>query len=886
MSMDKEQKEEKQNDKTKKIFNNEFQKSQEKNAELDKSRTHVVGEIDPRPIHNPKIKRRIITGKVERTQAESTGVPKRRKDPTPNTYSDRFNEQESKPMSSEQEQKTGEVLQTTAKTIPVGMPSSDETKKNNAIEKPGIVLKNEGRFIHTADLSPMPTIVSADEELASLENSDTAKKRVARLKAIAVSGNDNFDDEDDNEYPEQLMLQGFAVNAEVEKVDDQEAEASLKQVRSERAKNFKLFGENEWDTIGDEEVSLDETLENASGENIDKANEKKANRLGLLSIMGSLNNKKKPAKSTKKENTLVSTIEYRAEKDKRRIASYLELLKTKRLIKTLAVLIIGIILLLISLIPAIAYSSSGTYGFAAFGGNPTSYLLLHLFLMIIAGVFSFSELTDGLRSIMARRFSLNFGVFIVFVAAIIQTVLLLFFSDALFREVQPYSACAVMLCVPLLWSRYLCVENKRLGLNVLTEKKDSLCSIETLKENTAYSEISKLIHLDNPEILYSQKTKFISSLIQQIKNEDFSWGFSALLMPIVVGLSVFIGALAAILSRSFIIGYSAFAGVLCLGIPVATSVAAAVLTKVNLKGAPSNSFVTDFTTAKKIAETDAIILDATDILGGDGCNIYGIKTFNSMKIDDAILYTAAMIVKSGGPLSGIFDKVILEKRELLPPVESLSYEDKLGLSAWIHNQRVLVGNRDLLNNHSVLTPDSEFEKKYTHDGRQIIYLAVEGKLSAMFVVSYSSVPEVLSGAKELSRRGITLFVRTIDANITEEFIESRFNLSPNTVKVIPATVGEYYRVCRETLVESIDAAAIHTDNVLSFFRTLRAAFILNDASKIISPIITTGALAGVVLMLLVSVLSNLKQAGSIQLILFQAFWFFGALLISQIKCLK
>ena len=71
--------------------------------------------------------------------------------------------------------------------------------------------------------------------------------------------------------------------------------------------------------------------------------------------------------------------------------------------------------------------------------------------------------------------------------------------------------------------------------------------------------------------------------------------------------------------------------------------------------------------------------------------------------------------------------MILGKRELLPPVENLVYEDKLGLSAWIHGRRVLVGNRDLLINHNVEAPGRESELKYRHDNRQIMYLAVPEK---------------------------------------------------------------------------------------------------------------------------------------------------------------
>lgn len=107
-----------------------------------------------------------------------------------------------------------------------------------------------------------------------------------------------------------------------------------------------------------------------------------------------------------------------------------------------------------------------------------------------------------------------------------------------------------------------------------------------------------------------------------------------------------------------------------------------------------------------------------------------------MRIDDAFLYTAAVVIKSGGALSDVFDSVILSKRDILPPVESLVYEEKLGCSCWINNQRVLVGNRDLLSKHNVTPPSEDEEKKFLKSGRQVIYLAVEGKTAAGFSVEY------------------------------------------------------------------------------------------------------------------------------------------------------
>lgn len=62
------------------------------------------------------------------------------------------------------------------------------------------------------------------------------------------------------------------------------------------------------------------------------------------------------------------------------------------------------------------------------------------------------------------------------------------------------------------------------------------------------------------------------------------------------------------------------------------------------------------------------------------------------------------------------------KTELLYPVESYIYEDGLGLSGWIENKRVLLGTRELMENHSIDGLPSEAKEKEYTNGNVAVYL--------------------------------------------------------------------------------------------------------------------------------------------------------------------
>ena len=91
---------------------------------------------------------------------------------------------------------------------------------------------------------------------------------------------------------------------------------------------------------------------------------------------------------------------------------------------------------------------------------------------------------------------------------------------------------------------------------------------------------------------------------------------------------------------------------------------------------------------------------------------HGIKTFGQRRIDEAILDAASVVCSCETTLADIFLQVIEGKQDILKPVDSVVYEDGMGLSAWVDSKRVLIGNRELMLNHGVDIPSKDYEERY------------------------------------------------------------------------------------------------------------------------------------------------------------------------------
>ena len=82
-------------------------------------------------------------------------------------------------------------------------------------------------------------------------------------------------------------------------------------------------------------------------------------------------------------------------------------------------------------------------------------------------------------------------------------------------------------------------------------------------------------------------------------------------------------------------------------------------------------------------------------------------------------------------------------------------------------------------------PELDFEKQYVSGSKQVIYLAVERQLMAMFILTYEPDRKMALEIQRLEENGIAMIVRTLDPNITPEFLAKRFDLDPRAIHILP-----------------------------------------------------------------------------------------------------
>lgn len=733
------------------------------------------------------------------------------------------------------------------------------------IEKTGVIVKKP-QFEKTGEdgLSPVPTLVDPADEYDAQHRYDMETQAGALHKNAL---------EDDN----QIMLEGFAEEEEVEILNEAQAEENLRKVRREKAKNFKLFPNLMSDEIPDyEEPETDEADDNEKTRPV-KIGDAEADAEDGIQETEISEESQEAYVPEKKEKVRVAR-EFFGPKDAHAVYDIMLKDKSRKKLKFI-VSAIGFAVLLISSAVTSFFSS-----FALFGDSATVYSAVNFIILAAVCAFNFDAFPEALEKAKKKKLTSATAVSLALAVGIIQSLVSFGFSELVMSGTHIYAAVALFPVLMINLADFIKSGNDLDNFLLINEKQGEFYAVKSVDdENTAF-EIGRGLLIKEPDVRYNSKVNFPYKFVEMTKTVDPTEDVYRLALPVGAIAAIIVGVFSMIINKSIFVGVTSLTGVFLMAVPCAVSVALfAALRRINRTLNDEGGMVSGYEAVNNALEANAVAVDAGDLFADGEANIYGIKLFNSMRIDEAILYTAAVVCQSNGALSDVFDSIVLSNHDMLPPVESLAYEEKLGCSGWIYNYRVLVGNRDLLLKHNVEVQSKQEESRFTASGRQVVYLAVEGKVAAMFVVGYGADENVARSLRALEKNGINIVVRTTDANISEELVEQLFDLPKGIVKVISPVAGVMLSELTDTVAENEPCRVLDNGKLKSALNALVGALSLNEKGKISTVLQYIGVAIGILLMAMFSFTSGMSQAGAVQMILFEALWSLVVVLVPRLK---
>ena len=692
--------------------------------------------------------------------------------------------------------------------------SAKEPQSAETIEKPGVILKR-GPLSETSGLEPLPQVIPAEEFVGSGDDKPASIEDQPFTNPAA--GNQPEE--------EQMMLSGFGEEPETEKIDEDELRSELDKKRAEKKKKFVLLS-----GLGDEEPQEDENLPEEKEDESEEQPEKK------------------------RKHSEKAPLEYEKPEQRGRVYNSLKNAASQFKTSVIGLCVLEGVSLLLLLIPKILEWAA--IDAPAFDRGGAGLAAANIVLLLASFYLAFPNILSGVKALANGRVTGGAVGGLTFILALIQTILSFF-------NKSPEGASGMFYCAAAIFALLMTAENSSRGtarvmqnfLFCTAKRKSGLYGIRAIESEKDAFEVGRALKMGNPDILYSGRVEFPADFIKN--SEANSPADSCIKRSLIISsaVSVLLAVISGIITKDIFQAFGVLTGAFCLTSPCAIELALMIpLYLENRKLNSEGGMIAGYDAALECSEAVAASVDSADLFDRAACEMHGMKDFHTVRIDDVLLYAVAIVLKSGGPLTDVFNRIIGGSTELLPPVRDMIYEDRLGLSATIYNQRVLLGNRNLLTHHNIEVPLKSEEDKVKRNGRKILYIAIDSQVAAMFVFNYAEDASLKDSINEMADNGFSLVVRTDDPNVTDELIAARFGIAQKDIKMTLSHGARIFSAYRDSVVDSAPAKVMHDGSARSYFKSIAACGRLaNFASRwavfalIVQAVVAAGAILCVAL---------------------------------------
>ncbi len=282
--------------------------------------------------------------------------------------------------------------------------------------------------------------------------------------------------------------------------------------------------------------------------------------------------------------------------------------------------------------------------------------------------------------------------------------------------------------------------------------------------------------------------------------------------------------------------------------------------------------------------SNLVAVSSSDLFPEGSVSLYNMKTLAENEIGKTLVDAGAVAIAANSPLSSIFREIVGDDN-CFPKVNGVQYEDKMGISGWIGERTILIGNRNLMQGHNITVPPASVDQKILRAGYFPVYIAVDGVPCLLFIVKYTTDPAVAHELQRLCDTGMTVVVDPKDPNTSEAMICDYFGLPNDALKVMNHNGRVSYERAASS-VESASAPAVFGKNICGFFSVVSSSIRLGGIYTIltvlfvISSVLAATILAYLCLTAKLSLLTSLTFAG------FQLLFVGISVLVAKVRSLK
>lgn len=506
---------------------------------------------------------------------------------------------------------------------------------------------------------------------------------------------------------------------------------------------------------------------------------------------------------------------------------------------------------------------------------PTVYAMVSLQLMLLACVFAWEQIYDGLRSIFRGTPKPESLTALLTFAGILYTVMI--------ARITVQSDEPVMFNFIVAFAAWMtiggAIYNTRreiLGFQVVSSPKPKhiVCRVpddESRCETGAFAEDENIC-----DVMRIEKTDFVDGFFTRLNTPDGTTNlFLSCVMGIVVALSVLFGVFTGVRGGS--------------GVEIARVVIVSIVTMAPLPVFLAFSYplwrasaaARDFDSAiigesslAEYANASIITFDDKNVFPSYSVKVQNIRIYNNARIDRVMYYAASVFAKAGGPLQDVFEVATIEMGH--SDNVNIFDTDRGFLAAEVDGVNILFGSAKALAERGMKIPREVFDEDADmSDELSIMYMFREDRLVAKMYIQYVMDGDIELILGQFQNNGLYVCVRTFDPNIDERMIARKVNM-----KRIPLKVVRYASAESET-AEKASSGLVTCGSPKSLLQVISYCDKVLHTKKTNIALCVLAMLIGAAVMVLLVLSDSIGVMTSLYIAVYQLLWLIPMLLSSK-----
>ena len=514
--------------------------------------------------------------------------------------------------------------------------------------------------------------------------------------------------------------------------------------------------------------------------------------------------------------------------------------------------------------------------------NMQLYLMVNLVLLLLSTLFSATVLGGGLTALLHLQADHDSPAAMAVLAVVTHAVACVVNPDFVkVGQAHLYFAVAALILLMNAVGKILVITRIRQNFELL-QNGSSFYGQYVLEDHRLSDELCAGQGLEQPCVGYSRPVGFASRFVELSYTDDYSESINKIISPLFLLFGLGLSALSALaFGQSGMQALTVFTVVLCMASPLTvTFVGALPLLRASNVLTQEGAMISGYEAVDEYDKINALVLDALELYRSENVTLHGIKTFERGRVDEAIVSAASMMIAADGLLKDVFLGVIGGDRSLLQPVENLTLQEG-GMTARVAGEEILIGSRTLMEAFGVSAPSIDYERKFVTKGRDTLYLATQGEITAMFVVSYQPSAQARSYINRIAGNEPSLLVRSTDPNITAERISKDFEYPVDYIRILPADT--LARLSKYTGTTARGDAYVLSAQKNSGLRLLSAIYSVKQSINWGTVVQLSGLIIGYALTAFLAFTSSIGKMGFVQLMLYQVIWSLAVLILANAK---